>query len=78
MRLHPNDAKPAADLLVTCSRDDQRNHLAEGIDRIVPADVCVTGCPPRPEAVLFGTMMLQHLAKDRRYRAIGPTVIDGI
>ena len=41
--------------------------IVQGVDRLVPVDVYIAGCPPRPQALLDGLLLLQKQVRSQHH-----------
>ena len=63
----------------TCGGPYRTYAVTQGVDRLIPVDVYVPGCPPRPEALLEGIVLLQEMVANEDMAAKwkgDPLVVD--
>ena len=63
--LMPQSARNCA----SCGGVFDNYSIVQGVDQVVPVDVFVPGCPPRPESLIYGIVQLQRKIDKQRMSA---------
>jgi len=51
-------------------------HVVKGVDRVVPVDVYVPGCPPTPDSLMYGLLKLQEQVAEFQKTGARPSPAD--
>ncbi len=64
-RLYDQLAEPK--YVIACGACAVSYHVVMGVDKIIPVDVYLPGCPPRPEAMIYAIMQLSRKIKVEKF-----------